>query len=456
MKNQKNGIQTPWITELDSATGFLGGDGSFFSVDADTGRYQAFSPTEGETGPGRSGSDFFAEVLEHLARMVCEDDRASLMQLLQKENFVRALESQSFLNVHCRLLVDGVPVGYCLRGVQLPGLKSGKLLVSLGKELPEGPSGSAGAELAVPGEAGPPGDAAGCEDYARMAKALAQDYFRIYCVNTQTGAFQAYRSLQGRSLQLDEAGEHFFDQVQKDIPRLVFAPDCEKAIKTWDRDFLLGELERFHSFSTTYRLLLDDKPTYVNAKAVLMREDEGTFLVIGVSGIDSQIRQEEEFAHAREMSMRDTLTGVKNSRSYAQTEQELNEQIACSMASDFAVVVCDIVDLKRINESHGHVAGDQFILEACGIVCRTFSHSPVFRIAGDVFVALLRNGDYERRSELMSLMDQLSYENQMSGKVTIASGIAEYRRGQDVTVGQVFERAEGRMNRNKKAQKTRM
>jgi GGDEF domain-containing protein len=54
----------------------------------------------------------------------------------------------------------------------------------------------------------------------------------------------------------------------------------------------------------------------------------------------------------------------------------------------------------------------------------------------------------------MGVLDQHIYVNQVSGKVTMSVGIAEFRTGQDKTLLEVYERANERMHRSKKAYKT--
>jgi GGDEF domain-containing protein len=50
----------------------------------------------------------------------------------------------------------------------------------------------------------------------------------------------------------------------------------------------------------------------------------------------------------------------------------------------------DLNDLKHINDRYGHERGDEYIVNCCRLICQVFKHSPVFRIGGDEFVALLR------------------------------------------------------------------
>ena len=151
---------------------------------------------------------------------------------------------------------------------------------------------------------------------------------------------------------------------------------------------------------------------------------------------------------AQRQAVTDHLTGVKNRLSYAQFEEELNEQIEADTVEAFGVVVCDINNLKSVNDSQGHDKGDEYIRNACRLICNVFDHSPVFRIGGDEFAVLLKGHDYEHRHELMKMIGQ---ENEVGR--TMAAGMAEYERGEDESVLSVFTRADRQMYQRKKEMK---
>ena len=149
--------------------------------------------------------------------------------------------------------------------------------------------------------------------------------------------------------------------------------------------------------------------------------------------------------------MKDALTGVKNKMAYLQSEKDLNIKIASGLAKDFALAVCDLNDLKEINDTKGHSAGDQCLVEACRIICNIFKHSPVFRIGGDEFVAIMRGQDYENRMELLKEMEETNRNNAAERKVTVACGMSEFIQGKDHTVAEVFDRADREMYANKRS-----
>ena len=105
--------------------------------------------------------------------------------------------------------------------------------------------------------------------------------------------------------------------------------------------------------------------------------------------------------------------------------------------------------LKTVNDTKGHEAGDRYIQDSCHIICDTFKHSPVYRIGGDEFVAILRGEDYENRHILMGIFNQIIEKNLKNGEVVIASGLEEYHFDEDDSLTKVFERADKKMYERK-------
>ena len=75
----------------------------------------------------------------------------------------------------------------------------------------------------------------------------------------------------------------------------------------------------------------------------------------------------------------DPMTGVKNKHAYLLAEEKLDKSIRENAAQPFAIAVCDVNGLKKINDTQGHKAGDDYIRDACKMVCEIFAHSPVYR-----------------------------------------------------------------------------
>ena len=201
--------------------------------------------------------------------------------------------------------------------------------------------------------------------------------------------------------------------------------------------------------------MMDGSPLYVQLKAAIVEEKEGARLIVGIIDIDAQVRQEETYvrrlAQARKDVNIDALTGVKNRHAYLETEERINAQIAEQRGAEFAIVILDVNDLKKVNDNDGHKAGDQYLRNACKIICDIFKHSPVFRIGGDEFAVIAQGSDYEDIETLIERVYTHNAEAKRNGGIVIACGMAKYE--VDACVAPVFERADHNMYENKSSLK---
>lgn len=156
---------------------------------------------------------------------------------------------------------------------------------------------------------------------------------------------------------------------------------------------------------------------------------------------------------AQKESTTDPLTGVKNRHAFFKWAEDIDNRIDAKDGTGFAVVVCDINDLKLVNDSKGHKAGDECIRIASTKICRIFSHSPVFRYGGDEFVVILEGEDYDRNEDLIRELEKYSQNAKLSGGNTIAAGIAVYDPSKHTSMLAVFEDADSAMYKNKRIMK---
>ena len=290
--------------------------------------------------------------------------------------------------------------------------------------------------------------------YASIVQALAVDYFSIYYVDTTNDTFVEYSSHEQRpELGVKKSGEDFFGLIRKNIGSHVHPDDVDMFLSVFTKENVLASLEKNRTFTLTFRLMVEGVPTYVHMKATRIEGRSDMHIVIGVSDVDEQMRREQEHARALRMANQDALTGVKSKHAYAAEERAINRAIKAGEQVPFAVVVCDVNDLKTVNDTRGHVMGDQYIKDACMVVCNIFKHSPVFRVGGDEFTAILRGSDYDARDELMHRLEKTNEINRRTGEVTVAGGLAVWDPETEHYLADVFARADAAMYDDKKRYK---
>lgn len=162
-------------------------------------------------------------------------------------------------------------------------------------------------------------------------------------------------------------------------------------------------------------------------------------------------------SYINELAYRDPLTGVKNKTAYLEVANKMDE-LARLKRPEFAVIVFDINGLKNVNDTYGHDFGDILIADTCKIICHTFKQTPIYRIGGDEFVALLENDDYKNSIQLLNQLqkDIDAYNEQPHNtiKISVAKGIAVYSEATDYTFQDVFKRADNAMYYNKAKMKS--
>ena len=152
---------------------------------------------------------------------------------------------------------------------------------------------------------------------------------------------------------------------------------------------------------------------------------------------------------AEDMVNKDPLTGVKSKHAYMKYEHHYSSLIGAGGQIEFAIALCDVNDLKSINDRLGHDAGDQLVKDAASLVCSTFKHSPVFRVGGDEFVVLLEGEDFINREALYNEMYQIVERNSHGTGLVVSVGMKAYVHGEDASFNDLFRKADELMYENK-------
>ena len=83
------------------------------------------------------------------------------------------------------------------------------------------------------------------------------------------------------------------------------------------------------------------------------------------------------------LSYYDQLTGAKNRHGMDDFIANVNPE------ESLAVLYCDILGLKKLNDKDGHHAGDALLIRAYNCLQKHFRQDSIFRVGGDEFLVLL-------------------------------------------------------------------
>ena len=422
-----------------------------YYVDTDTDAYVEYgSWTEaGKRTTERRGVDFFGESRQNASRYIYEEDRERFIEAFDKEKLLAEIRAHG-THIHLyRLMIDGVPTYVSMKATRITGDDRHIII------------GVSNVDAQVKDRLAAERAAEERKSYLWLS-ALNGNLIVLYYVDPETNAYTQFSaSTSYENLGIAKRGADFFQDSFENSSKTIHPEDLALFRSQVTKQNILATIQRDGMFTLAYRLMSGDLPTYVRLRAARAEDEGKTLLIIGLTDEDAQIRQEKEYARnlsvARKMATVDSLTGVKNKHAYVQWEEKINGKIAKGEQEPFAVVVCDVNNLKAVNDLYGHKEGDNYIKKACSRICGIYSHSPVFRIGGDEFVAILSGEDYTWRKTLMDQVSALP-EDRSKARIgeTIAAGMAEFKKDRHANLLSVFEEADKAMYERKQLMKESM
>lgn len=150
----------------------------------------------------------------------------------------------------------------------------------------------------------------------------------------------------------------------------------------------------------------------------------------------------------KEMSIYDSLTGLYNRNFFEEEMKRLSD----GRYNPLGIIVCDMDGLKFVNDTLGHEAGDDILINAADILRNNFRASDIIaRIGGDEFVVLLTDTPPQVMEKIMGKIRQAVQEyNDLEPKVplSLSMGYAFEEEGA-VDMHALFREADNRMYREK-------
>jgi diguanylate cyclase (GGDEF)-like protein len=148
---------------------------------------------------------------------------------------------------------------------------------------------------------------------------------------------------------------------------------------------------------------------------------------------DSKTRLEQALQRIERMAAIDELTGVQNRRSLIDFLDRQKSR-ADRFGTAFSVLMVDIDNFKRINDTLGHQAGDVVLSAFARVAAGNFRKTDVFgRYGGEEFLALLEQTPVQNlgvvAERLCALARELEFDDLAPGlRITVSIGGTDYRK----------------------------
>jgi len=243
----------------------------------------------------------------------------------------------------------------------------------------------------------------------RHVRELEASERRFHSAFTHASIGMALLAFDGRVLQANQAlrslvGQRDEELVRRPFQHLVLPADRARL----EQQLGLVNAHEFEGFAIELRCLhRDGSPVWVAAHCSFFSEPgSGTpCLIMQVQDITARRTAEQGLHH---LAFHDSLTGLPNRRRFHEllghAVKQLNE--GGDPHDAYAVMFLDFDRFKLINDSLGHSAGDEFLVQVSDRIKDSLRpHDIVARLGGDEFGVLVRHVEHER--SVVSLAERM-------------------------------------------------
>ena len=176
--------------------------------------------------------------------------------------------------------------------------------------------------------------------YANIARALATNYFNIFYVNINDESYIEFTSDKNTSdnfgITVESRGENFFEKARKDALIYIHKDDIHDFLKVFKKKNIMHWIDKCGYFLHEYRLLTGADYIHANMKAVRM--DDGKHIILGVSNVEEQFRQQKLADQLKqEQLLYSRLTALAGDYIVVYTvDLKTDKYIECNSTEDFS------------------------------------------------------------------------------------------------------------------------
>ena len=161
-----------------------------------------------------------------------------------------------------------------------------------------------------------------------------------------------------------------------------------------------------------------------------------------------RLQEQQKMELLKEMAVKDMLSGCFNRNAFAEDCFEITN------LENVQIIVFDLNNLKRCNDTKGHKAGDIYIKDAADMILNYFGKwGNVYRVGGDEFCIITKNmtdAEFENAKSFLQIESARYRLEHPDSEFGIACGYATYDAELDKDVESIRHRADISMYENKR------
>lgn len=132
-----------------------------------------------------------------------------------------------------------------------------------------------------------------------------------------------------------------------------------------------------------------------------------------------------------DLTVRDALTGTYNRRYLMSTIDLCIKKVENGELNTFSVIMYDLDHFKSVNDTYGHVVGDEVLKNFAKILRKNLRSNDILaRYGGEEFIIVLPNASdvttFRRAEQIRLQVEANKLSNEMKSRVTVSGGVFEY------------------------------
>lgn len=224
--------------------------------------------------------DFFNETLVNIVKVIHENDIEGVRNFVDKRNLLRMLQSGETSSQVYRLIINNEPVYYRMKVMRIESDKEHIVLAT--ENVNNEVLNEQQSQLRN----------------IKLIQALSDSYETIYYIDPITEKYETHGTnytFNEKIIKKLSKGENFFDDLIKDVTKVIHDPDQEQFTNFFTRNNLSKTVYKSTGNYIDVRILIDYEPVWHRIKAVAVKDsNDNDRYVVGIMNISDLKKQELE------------------------------------------------------------------------------------------------------------------------------------------------------------------
>ncbi|HRM90834.1 MAG TPA: GGDEF domain-containing protein, partial [Thomasclavelia ramosa] len=215
----------------------------------------------------------------------------------------------------------------------------------------------------------------------------------LYYLDTKNGYFSNFSITDNGTVIPPQEGNNYTQAMIKYTRQNTVLEDQDRVIEQLTPEYILNRLQEQSVYKIELGMLDENKEYRRKLITVQYYDEENKIVLIRRSDITKeylkQKNQENKLKAIKKAADTDALTGIYN-RIGAQ--RLIVEYLHKSNNEMSAFIIIDLDNFKKINDSLGHLQGDEVLKQVANILKENFRKTDIIaRLGGDEFIVFMKN-----------------------------------------------------------------